>query len=568
MKCNFSQSLVFLGLICLMACGNNRTTPSTASIDALNLKKGKLIACGPAQELGTLQFIIDAPASVQSSFVLGLKLLHSFEYDEAEKVFAGIIDQYPACAMAYWGVAMSNFHPLWAPPSKEELIKGSKAIEIARSLKPASKKEAGYIESIAAYYENWEQTPHKARCLRFEKAMETLHASDPADKEAAVLYALSLNAAADPADKNFVKQKKAGQILQTLSPAAADHPGITHYLIHAYDVPELASMALPAAKKYASIAPASAHALHMPSHIFTRLGLWDEAIQSNLASVSSAQCYAEQTGIKHWDEELHGLDYLMYAYLQKGDSINAKKQLDYLLSIKEVEPANFKVAYAFAAIPARYYLENRQWTQAASLAFPKANFSWDKFTWQKAIIHFTRLMGAAHTGQSNIAEKELVEMKRIRDTLAAQGDEYKAQQVSIQIASGEAWMQLRSGNKQQALQRMHEAADVEAKTEKHPVTPAEVLPAAELLGDMLMELKDYPAALEAYEQNLKRHPNRFNALYGAALAAYKTGNMMKAKTYSQQLLQIANANSSRPELLFAKKIIGDNIERTATSRTI
>jgi tetratricopeptide (TPR) repeat protein len=534
----------------------------------LNLKKGKLIACGPAQELGTLQFAIDAPASVQSSFMLGLKLLHSFEYNEAEKVFAGIIDQYPACAMAYWGVAMSNFHPLWAPPSKEELVKGSMAIAMARSLKPASKKEADYIESIAAYYENWEQTPHKARCLRFEKAMETLHTSDPADKEAAVLYALSLNAAADPSDKNFVKQKKAGQILQTLSPTAADHPGITHYLIHAYDVPELASMALPAAKKYASIAPASAHALHMPSHIFTRLGLWDEAIQSNLASVSSAQCYAEQTGIKHWDEELHGLDYLMYAYLQKGDSINAKKQLDYLLSIKEVEPANFKVAYAFAAIPARYYLENRQWAQAASLAFPKANFSWDKFTWQKAIIHFTRLMGAAHTGQTKIAEQELVEMKRIRDTLAAQGDEYKAQQVSIQIASGEAWMQLRSGNKQQALQRMREATDIEAKTEKHPVTPAEVLPAAELLGDMLMELKDYPAALEAFEQNLKRHPNRFNALYGAALAASKTGNMTKAKTYSEQLLKIANANSSRPELLFAKKIAGDDMNRTTTSRTI
>lgn len=559
MKIYFSQSLVLLCWICLIACGDNKKPPSRASIDALNLKKGKLIACGPAQELGTLHFTIDAPPSVQSSFMLGLKLLHSFEYDEAEKVFAGIIDQHPTCAMAYWGVAMSNFHPLWAPPSKEELKKGSMAIEIARSLKPVSKKEAAYIESIAAYYENWEQTAHKDRCLRFEKAMEQLHASDPADMEAAVLYALSLNAAADPSDKNFVKQKKAGQILQSLSPTAADHPGITHYLIHAYDVPELANLALPAAKKYASIAPASAHALHMPSHIFTRLGLWDEAIQSNLASVSSAQCYAEQTGIKHWDEELHGLDYLMYAYLQKGDSINAKKQLEYLLSIKEVEPANFKVAYAFAAIPARYYLENRQWAQAASLPLPKANFSWDKFTWQKAIIHFTRLMGAAHTGQSKIAEQELQEMKRIMDTLVAQGDDYKAQQVSIQIASGEAWMLLQSGNKQQALQRMREAADIEAKTEKHPVTPAEVLPAAELLGDMLMELKDYPAALEAYEQNLKRHPNRFNALHGAAMAASKTGNMSKAKTYSQQLLQIADANSTRPELNFAKKIVGDEI---------
>ena len=555
LKMNFPQSLVLLFPLLLLACKESRKAPSRASIDALNLKKGQLIACGPAQQLGTLQFVIDAPSSIQSSFMLGLKLLHSFEYDEAEKVFAGIIDQYPTCAMAYWGVAMSNFHPLWAPPSKAELLKGSAAITLARGLKPISPRESSYIEAIASFYDNWERTDHKTRCLRFEKAMEDLHTKDPADMEASVLYALALDAAANPSDKNFLKQKKAGEILQSLAPGAPDHPGIAHYLIHTYDVPELAVMALPAARKYASIAPSSAHALHMPSHIFTRLGLWDEAIQSNLASVSSAQCYAQQNGIKHWDEELHGLDYLTYAYLQKGDTRNAKKQLDYLLSIHETSPANFKVSYAFAAIPARYYLENRQWAEAATLSFPVANFSWDNNPWQKAIIHFARVMGAVHTGQNKISAQELQELKRIKDTLAAQGDTYKEQQVNVQLTAGEAWTLLKSGKKKEALQRMQLAAKLEDSTEKHPVTPSEVLPAKELLGDMLMELKDYPAALEAYEQNLKRHPNRFNALLGAAQAASKAGNQSKATAYYQQLIKVSDANSPRPELQLAKRTL-------------
>ncbi|QEC41506.1 tetratricopeptide repeat protein [Pseudobacter ginsenosidimutans] len=553
LKMNFSQSLVLLFCLLLFACKESRKAPSRASIDALNLKKGQLITCGPSQQLGTLHFAIDAPAATQSSFMLGLKLLHSFEYDEAEKVFAGIIDQNPDCAMAYWGVAMSNFHPLWAPPSKAELQKGSAAIAIARGLKPASKKESSYIEAIASFYDRWQQTDHKTRCLRFEKAMEDLHEKDSSDMEATVLYALALDAAANPSDKNFKKQKKAGELLQSLAPGAPDHPGIAHYLIHTYDVPELASLALPAARKYASIAPSSAHALHMPSHIFTRLGLWDEAVQSNIASVSSAQCYAQQNGMKHWDEELHGLDYLMYAYLQKGDTYNAKKQLDYLLSIHETSPANFKVAYSFAAIPARYYLESRNWKEAARLPFPVANFSWDDFLWQKAIIHFARVMGAVHTGQTKISTEEIQELKRIRDTLAEQGDTYKAQQVSVQLAAGEAWAKLRSGKKGEALQLMQLAAKMEDSTEKHPVTPAEVLPAKELLGDMLMELKDYQAALEAYEQNLKRHPNRFNALLGAAQAASKTGEKSKAIDYYHRLISIAVTNSPKPELQLAKQ---------------
>lgn len=552
MKLNFIACILCLSFV---ACRENSKAPTLAAINALNLKKGQLITCGPSQELGSLQFTIDAPAEIQSSFMLALKLLHSFEYDEAEKVFAGIIDKDPKCAMAYWGVAMSNFHPLWTPPSISELQKGANAIAIARNLEPASKRETAYINAIGAYYDNWQQSDHKTRCLRFEDAMHNLHNTDTADVEAAVLYALALDAAAEPTDKTFGKQKKAGEILNALAIRFPNHPGITHYIIHTYDAPEIAIMALPAARRYSSIAPGSAHALHMPSHIFTRLGLWDEDIQSNQASVSSAQCYAQQSGIPHWDEEMHGLDYLIYAYLQKGDNLNAKKQLDYLLSIKEVVPANFKVAYAFAAIPSRYCLENRLWAQAAALPLPKANFDWNDHVWPKAMIHFARLLGAVHTNQNKIAEQELESLKDIRAILLTQEDAYKAQQVQIQLTAGEAWMQLKSGNKEQALKLMREAADLEDKTEKHPITPSEVLPAAELLGDMLMELKDYPAALNAYERNLKRHPNTFNTLYSAATAASNAGDQSKANSYYKQLVQIADHNSTRTELVLAKKII-------------
>ena len=277
----------------LFSCSQNPSPPSALLIKEMNLKRGQVISCGPSdKEFGSLNFDVTGNDEAKKDFVLALKLLHSFEYDEAEKVFADIIDKDPSCAMAYWGVAMSNFHALWAPPSELELNKGAKAVAIAESINKKSEKEAGYIRAIGAYYKNFQTTDHRSRCLRFEKAMEELRTKYPDDKEASILYALSLNAAADPADKNFTKQKKAGEILNSLYPGQPDHPGIVHYIIHTYDSPELAALALSAARNYAAIAPSSAHALHMPSHIFTRLGLWEEDIRSNLASVNSAQCYA------------------------------------------------------------------------------------------------------------------------------------------------------------------------------------------------------------------------------------------------------------------------------------
>jgi tetratricopeptide (TPR) repeat protein len=309
-------------------------------------------------------------------------------------------------------------------------------------------------------------------------------------------------------------------------------------------------LALPAARKYASIAPASAHAQHMPSHIFVRLGLWDESIQSNQVSISSAQCYAEKANIKgHWDEELHGLDYLVYAYLQKGADDLSKQHVEYLQTIEDVSPLNFKTAYAFAAIPARYFLERKMWKEAANLEAHPANFPWDKFQWQKAIIHFTRLLGSVHTGNLEKAKKELENLNYLHDTLEKQKDKkIEAMHVAVQIKTSEAWIQLKQGNNDKALELMTNAANLEDGMEKHPVTPGEVLPARELLAEMLLQLNKPDLALEAFELNLISHANRLNSLYGAGVAAQVGGDKEKAKEYFNKLLKITDPNSKRREL--------------------
>ncbi len=580
--------LVFFILLLLIpvSCREKNAGPSKEIINEINLKRGELISCGPPdKEFGSVEFETSCSGKIKEDFNLAIALLHSFEYDEAEKAFAKVIDEEPECAMAYWGAAMCNYHQLWDPPSQPELEKGSALIELAKSITQKSKREADYIEALSLFYKDWNKTDHRTRNINYEKAMEKLYTEYSNDKEAAIFYALALRAAADPADKTFANQKKAGAILNALYPNEPNHPGIAHYIIHIYDYPELAELALPMARKYASIAPSSAHALHMPSHIFTRLGLWDECINSNLASVSSAQCYAEAAGIKgHWDEELHALDYLMYAYLQKGENELAKEQWDYLKTINDVSPLTFKVAYAFAAIPSRYLLENKIWNEAANLKIYPANFPWKDFPWQEAIIHFTRLLGSVHTGNMDSAKAELKKLNLLYNTLTEQKDFYKANQVQIQIKTSEAWIQFKEarlpaparsgsggragtdgndkvgqGKNNEALMLMNFAADMEDKTEKHSVTPGEVIPARELLGDMLLQMNKPEKALAAYEADLIKHPNRFNGLYGAGLAAEKSGDAEKAGIYYRQLLTIASpVNSTRAELreikLFLKNL--------------
>ena len=542
----------------LLACHQKKAGVSEKLIDEIDLKRGEVISCSPGEkQFGEVEFEISCKGKAKEDFNTAIKLLHSFEYDEAEKVFAKVIDTEPECAMAYWGVAMSNFHPLWSPSTPAELKKGTKAVEIAKSISKKTKRESDYIDAIAAYYKEWDKVDHHTRCVNFEGEMKKLYTAYPNDSEAAIFYALATNAAADPADKTYAKQKEAGTILNALYARKPNHPGIVHYIIHTYDSPELAELALPAARKYASVAPSSAHALHMPSHIFTRLGLWDECIRSNLTSVSSAKCYAEASGIKgHWDEELHGLDYLVYAYLQKGDNEHAKEQFEYLNTINEVYPVNFKVAYAFAAIPSRYFLENKLWKEAANLQVHKTNIDWQNFQWEKAIIHFTRLFGSVNTGNLPAARTELNELKHIHEKLQDKKETYKANKVQIQLKASEAWILFKEGRNDEAVMLMNVTADLEDKTGKHPVTPGDVIPARELLGDLLLQMNKPGEALKAYEGSLHTTPNRFNSLYGAGLSAEKSGNNSKANLYYGRLLANTNAgNSSRTELTSIKKYL-------------
>lgn len=553
------QACIFTAItlltIAVSSCHRSNTIPSTETIKQLHLKHGQIIICGkPDQQFGKADFQSGCTGKVKVDFDLAIELLHSFEYDEAEKAFSNVIDKEPGCAMAYWGVAMCNNHPLWTPPTEPELIKGAKAIRIAQSINGKTERESEFINALSLFYKDWDKSDHHARSVLYEQAMEKTFHHNPGDTEAAIFYALALDAAADPADQCFARQKKAGAILFALYPGQPQHPGIIHYIIHTYDYPGLANLALPAAKKYAAVAPASAHAQHMPSHIFTRLGLWDDCIRSNIASISYARCYAPSAGIQGvWDEEMHGLDYLVYAYLQKGENKLAKEQCKYVNSIDVVYPVNFKDAYAFAAIPSRYVLENKRWAEAASLQLHPVNFPWQKFPWQKAIIDFTRLLGFVHLNQLDSAQAELKHLNDLHRQLLDQKDTYKANQVNIQLISSLAWIQMKQGKNRQALQTMSLAADMEDHTEKHPVTPCEVIPARELLADMLLKMEKPKEALNAYQIDLNRHPNRFNALYGAAVSANKMQNEELAGSYYRKLLAIADPhNSDREELRMAR----------------
>jgi hypothetical protein len=549
-------SVIVLVAFCIGCQSKKEADRVQLELQDINLSRGEIALCGSGL-FGRVDFGLSCKEQVQADFNLATALLHSFEYAEAEKVFAKVIDKDPECIMAYWGVAMSNFHPLWAPPNPEELQKGFKTISLARSLSTNSEREAEYIEAIATIFDGWKELDHKTRVEKFVKATEAIYTKYPDDKEAAVFYALALRSSADPTDKSFAKQKKAGEILSTMFSDAPDHPGIAHYLIHNFDYPELAELGLPAARKYAAIAANSAHAQHMPSHIFTRLGLWDESIQSNIKSMDAAKCYAENLGkAGHWDQELHGLDYLVYAYLQQANDDLAEQQVKYLAAIDSVFPLTFVNAYTFSAVPVRYALERNDWKQAASLELHPANFPWDKFLWQKAIHHYGKLLGAAHLNDLKNANLQLQELKQIQAALNANKKDYEANQVQIQIKSAEGWINFFSGNKGAALQSMIAAADMEDATEKHPVTPGEVLPARELLGDMYLALGDYTKAAEAYRMNLKNRPGRFNSIYGAALAAKKGGDNTNAKTYFEALLKLApSENRSRPALKEAEDFL-------------
>jgi len=546
----FFKKILLLFLFVPLTLSCKRAKRAEDNISNLGLKQGEIALCySEKKQFGRVVFENSCPAGVKADFDLAVTLLHSFEYDEAEKVFARIIREEPNCLMAYWGAAMCSFHPLWEVPSESDLQKGIRIVAQARSkISNGDRHEAAYLQAIAAIYDSSNELSYRDRLAKFERASAEIYTQYPDDNEAAIFYALALRAASDPADKSFVKQKKAGEILERLLTRAPEHPGIAHYIIHTYDYPELAEQALPAARKYATIASASAHAQHMPSHIFIRLGYWDDAIRSNQNSSSAARCYAENTGMKGtWSEDLHALDYLTYAYLQRADDESAREQYDYIMNLRAVSPQDSKAAYALAAIPARYALERKDWALAAALTLPMASFPWNKFPWERANFHFARLLGNVHLGHLEEARRERDQLLSIDDSLHAAKNSYKANLVDIQLTAADAWIQFAEGKRENGLALMKRAAVMENSTEKHPVTPGEIIPAYELLGDMYSEMQNAAGATNAYDEDLRKHPGRFNGLYGAGMAL-KMRNETAAATYFERLVANTAPESTREAL--------------------
>lgn len=516
------------------------------------------------EKLGRVNFPVSCNAQAQKKFNHAMAWLHSFEYEQAEKVFTEVAEADPRCGMAFWGVAMSNYHPIWASPSASELKKGWEAVERAKTVGARTQRERDYIAAIEVFYKDSDKFDHRTRALAYGDAMERLHRMHPADREAGILYALTLLARGMmTGDKTYPNEKKAARILNRALAREPQHPGVSHYIIHSYDYPALAHLALPAARSYAKIAPASAHAQHMPSHIFTRLGLWQESISSNLDAKSAAKAYAakhKMPGV--WDEQLHAMDYLAYAYLQGAQDKKASDLIEELFEIRRVVPPNFKVAYSFSAIPARYALERRRWSEAAKLPEQPGsleNFQWERFPWAEAHIHFARAVGSARMGDAEAARKEVEKLAEIKTSLKeSKGDYDWAKQVEIKRLAASAWLAHAEGKEEEALRLMRAAAELDDATDKHPVTPGSLLPAREQLGELLIELERPAEALREFEASLRNAPNRFNGIYGAARSAKLAADGRKAKSYYSKLLALSRrSDGERPEIAEARAFLND-----------
>jgi tetratricopeptide (TPR) repeat protein len=508
-------------------------------------------AGGEPEKLGKVDFPVSCKKAAQETFGRAVALLHSFWYDEAETTFTEVTRLDPKCAMGHWGVAMSNYHPIWAPPTPAELERGKAAVARAKATAVKTDRERDYIAAIEAYYKDSETLDHPARKLAYEKAMEQVSAKYPQDREAATFYALALLGTAPPTDKSYVKQRKAGELLNKVLPAAPEHPGVAHYLIHSFDYPQLAEIGLPAARVYSKIAASSPHALHMPSHIFTRLALWDDSIQSNLASAATAKRHLEKTkpGASSFDE-LHAVDYLAYAYLQQARDDKARELREAVAKVGEMDLPNFAAAYALAAVPARYTLERRQWKEAAALTVQPAGFPWAKFPYAEALVHFARAIGGARSGDPGAARAGATRLAELHRTLSAAKEVFWAGQLAIQLRAADAWIAFAEGRKEEALTLMRAAAELEDMTDKHPVTPGSVLPARELLADMLAEMGRPADALKEYEVSLQTAPGRFNSLAGAVRAADSAGDEGKAKALFAKIEELcAKSDGTRPELV-------------------
>jgi len=526
------------------------------------------LAPGDLRPAGKIDFPISCNKATQAEFNRAVALLHSFFYEEARNIFTGLATQDPSCAMAQWGIAQTWWHPIWAPPNPEQMAAGRAAADKAMGLK-ASARERGFIEAIDVYYNTPEpkdsgpvgQSCHgpigpRERVLAYEQAMKKVYDSFPKDVETQVFYAFAVLGVgyATPLDKALTNQKAAGAMLDELWKEHRKHPGVAHYLIHSYDYPALARRALEPAQAYADIAPWVPHALHMPSHIFTRLGMWDESIAGNQLSAEASRAYAARHKRDAAEvEELHALDYQMYSYLQQARDAAAKKVLDEASSVRTTYPEfEFIGAYALAAMPARYALERNAWAEAAELTIP-ARPQWAKFPFTEALFEYAHALGRARSGDVAGARKAVERMRALREATTEPKFDYFKRHIELQVQAASAWLAHAEGRSEEAVAMLRLAAEAEDALGKHPVTPGALVPAREQLGELLLMLKRYPEALQAYESALAIYPARFNGLYGAALAAEQGGDRKIARKHYEALMkQAAKADGQRPELAKAK----------------
>jgi Flp pilus assembly protein TadD len=509
---------------------------------------------GAATEtLGTVTFASSCAPAVQPTLNRAVAMLHSFWFQEAAATFGQVAREDPSCAMAHWGSAMTAWgNPFVRQPIPAERLQiGLAAAERAVALAAAAThREQMYASAALALWQNADSLDHLARMRRHEGAMKQLHDAHPEDPETAIFHARAVIANAPPDDLTFARQRFAATILQPLFGAQPTHPGLAHYIIHTFDSPGLASEGLAAARRYAEIAPAAPHALHMPSHIFTRLGLWDEVISTNRGVVTAA--------LKHGiiGEALHGSDYQVFGHLQKNEDDLARRVIDAAPKLSDVPREStmyFAGLYATASMPARYAVERRQWVEAAQLPEP-AGFPGGRYAWADAAVYFARALGAARSGRVDQARRDTDTLRALHQTLVAQHEAYWATQVEIQQRAAASWLALAERRPDAALELARSAADLEDGTDKHPVTPGAIVPARDLLGQMLLELDRPGEAFAEFSRVLASEPNRFGALYGAARAAERSGDMVKARDLYAALVKVA-PQSRRPEVQHARDIL-------------
>jgi len=527
---------------------------------------------GDLRGVGKVTFPIACTPDVQSDFARGVALLHSFFYEEARRVFTSVAERDPKCAMAQWGIAMSWWHPIWTPPNPDEMRAGKAAIEKAMSINAGSDRERGFITALNTYYNTADnsnaapvgQSCHgpvgpRDRVVAYEKAMRQLRDKYPDDFEVQTFYAFAVLGVgyATPNDTTLSKQLEAAGMLEKLWKQNRNHPGVVHYLIHSYDYPQFAERGLTAAQTYNSIAPWVPHALHMPSHIFTRLGMWDESIAANQASAEASRAYA---AMRHRDaaeaEELHALDYLAYSYLQEAQDAEAKKIVDLAAKVKKTNPElEFSAAYALAAIPTRYAFERNDWATAANLSIPNVPH-WSSFPFMEALIEYGHALGRAHTGDLGGARKAIARMQQLRDATKDPKFDYFKSHLDLQMQAAIAWVAAAEGKKNDAIDILRRAADSEDILGKHPVSPGAFVPIREQLGTLLLEVEQPSEAQRQFEAALKIYPGRFRGLYGAAKAAELAGDKDSANRYYTKLAaQTSKAGGSRDELNHVREFL-------------